>query len=66
MTTFQKHQEVYLNHKPLFEPALNNNGAIVEFAFNSNTGSLKFREKITCQTGNDGTKNVEIVVPLKW
>lgn len=47
MTTFQKHQEVYLNHKPLFEPALNNNGAIVEFAFNSNTGSLKFREKIT-------------------
>ena len=27
---------------------------------------LKIKEKITGETGNDGTKNVEIMVPLKY
>ena len=43
-----------------------NNGAIVIFAEDNITDSFKFKAKITCQTGNDGTKDVEIMVPLKY
>ena len=46
-------------------PALNNN-AIVDFAENNLTDSFNFKVKITGQTGNHGTKNVEIMVPLKY
>ena len=46
-------------------PALNNN-AIVDFAENNLTDSFNFKAKITGQTGNHGTKNVEIMVPLKY
>ena len=37
-------------------PAVDNNNAIVNFTENNLTG----------QTGDDGTKNVEIIVPLKY
>ena len=30
------------------------------------TDSFKIKDKITDQTGNDGTENVEITVPLKY
>ena len=30
------------------------------------TDSFNFKAKITGQTGNNGTKNVEIMVPLKY
>ena len=30
------------------------------------TDSFKIKDKITGQKGNDGTKNVEITVPLKY
>ena len=44
----------------------NNNSAIVDFADNNLTDSINFKVKITGQTGDDGTKNVEIMVPLKY
>ena len=46
-------------------PARNSNDDIVVFAENTTTDSFKFKAKITGQTGNDGTKDVEIMVPLK-
>ena len=46
-------------------PAVNNN-AIVNFTENNLTDSFNFKLKVTGQTGNDATKNVEIMVPLKY
>ena len=45
--------------------AVDNNNTIVNFAENNLTDSFNFKAKITGQTGNNGTKNVEIMVPLK-
>ena len=45
-------------------PAVDNNNAIVNFTENNPTVSFNFKVKITGQTGDDGTKNVEIMVPL--
>ena len=47
-------------------PALNANNAITAFDANNTTDSFKFKAKITGRTGNDGTKDVEIMVPLKY
>ena len=47
-------------------PARNNNNQIVNFGTSSLTDSLNFKVKFTGQTGNDGTKDVEIMVPLKY
>ena len=47
-------------------PARNANNEIIIFAENNTTDSFKFKAKITGQTGNDGTKDVEIMVPLKY
>ena len=44
----------------------NNNNAIVNFAENDLTDSFNCKAKMTGQTGNNGTKNVEIMVPLKY
>ena len=46
-------------------PAVNNN-AIVDFADGNLSDSFNFKAKITGQTGNGGTKDVEIMVPLKY
>ena len=49
------------------EPALNANGEVIDFpANNNNSVSFKFKQQITGQTGNGGTKDVEIMVPLKY
>ena len=49
------------------EPVLDNNGNIIYFPDdNNNSASFKFKQKITGQTGNDGRKDVEIMVPLKY
>ena len=49
------------------EAALDNDGNIIDFAADSNNNaSFKFKQKITGQTGNSGTKDVEIMVPLKY
>ena len=48
------------------EPAPDNNSNITDFpADNSSSISFKFKQQITEQTGNSGTKDVEIMVPLK-
>ena len=47
-------------------PVVDNNNAFVNFAENNLTDSFNFKAKMTAQTGNNGTKNVEIMVPLKY
>ena len=47
-------------------PARNNNNEITEFTLGNTTDSLNFKVKFTGQTGNNGTKDVEIMVPLKY
>ena len=47
-------------------PARNNNNEITEFTLVNTTDSFKFKAKITGQTEDDGTKDVEIMVPLKY
>ena len=47
-------------------PARNANDQIIVFDANNTTDSFNFKAKITGQTGNDGTKDVEIMVPLKY
>ena len=47
-------------------PAFDNNKAIVNFTNNNLTDSFNFKVKMTGQTGNNGTKNTEIMVPLKY
>ena len=47
-------------------PPVGNNNAIVNFAVNNLSDSLNFKAKMTCQTGNNGTKKVELIVPLKY
>ena len=47
-------------------PARNNNNEITEFTGGNTTDSFNFKAKITGRTGNNGTKDVEIMVPLKY
>ena len=47
-------------------PARNANGDIAIFTENNTTDSFKFKAKIAGQTGKDGTKDVEIMVLLKY
>ena len=50
------------------EPAINvGNGNIIDVnAANTTTDLFKIKKKIKGETGNDGPKNVEIMVPLKY
>ena len=47
-------------------PARNANDEIIIFDANNTTDSFKFKARITGKTGNNGTKDVEIMVPLKY
>ena len=47
-------------------PARNANNIIEGFTGDNTTDSFNFKAKITGQTGDDGTKDVEIMVPLKY
>ena len=47
-------------------PAVDNNNTIVNFPKNNITDSFNFKTKMTGQTGDDGTKVVEIMVPIKY
>ena len=47
-------------------PAVDNNNAIVNFTENNLIDSFNFKVKMTGQTGDDGTKNVEVMVPLAY
>ena len=46
--------------------AVDNNNAIVNFADNNLIDLFNFKVKLTGQTGDDGAKNVEIIVTLKY
>ena len=49
------------------EPTLDHNNNIIDFPVDSNNSALfKFKEKITGPTGNNGTKDVETMVLLKY
>ena len=49
------------------QPALNNDGNIIDFPdFPDTSVSFKYKKNITGRTRNDGTKNSEIWVPLKY
>ena len=47
-------------------PARNDNNEITVFTRNSLTDSFNFKVKFIVQTGSNGTKDVEIMVPLKY
>ena len=47
-------------------PAQNDNNGINFFTENNLTNSFNFKAKITGQTGNNGEKDVEIMVPLNY
>ena len=47
-------------------PALNANDDSIIFAEGNTTDSFNFKVKITGRTGNNGIKDVEIMVPLKY
>ena len=62
----QKQQEIlwqYCKDIPARNAVTNE---IIAFDANNLTDSFKIKAKITGQTGNDGTKDVEIMVPLKY
>ena len=46
--------------------AVNNNGKIFEFNRANGTDSCTFKAKTTGQAGGNGTKQVEIMIPLKY
>ena len=47
-------------------PEINDNNAIVKLTNNNLTDSFNFKVKMIGQTGDNGTKNVEIMVSLKY
>ena len=48
------------------KPILTNTDAIASFHAADNSAPFKFKQKITGVTDDDGTKNIEIMVPLKY
>ena len=63
MIFIQKHLEFYCRQ----EQALTGDGTIADFPdANAITDWFKTTEKITDQTGEQGTKTVEIMVPLQY
>ena len=62
----QRRQGVYGN-TIRNEPTLDASYDIIDFPVNnSNNASFRFKQQITGQTGNGGTKDVAIMVPLKY
>ena len=47
-------------------PAVNNNDAIFNITENNLIDSFNCKLKMTVKTGNDGTKNAEVMNPLKY
>ena len=63
MIIIQKHQDVYGNTYR-DETALTNAGTVDNFPGNS--ASFKYKQKITDSMGDDSTKAVQVIVPLKY
>ena len=66
MIIIPKHLELCRNIVKIYQQAVNNKNAIVHFAENNLTDLFNFKAKMTDQTGNDGEKNIEIMVPLEY
>ena len=47
-------------------PTVSNNSNIIDFAENNLADLVNFKVKITGRTGDNGTKGIEILVPLKY
>ena len=47
-------------------PAVDNDGDVTDFTEANVTDLFNLKEKLTGQTGEKGTKNAEIMVPLKY
>ena len=63
MTIILKDLEVYGN--TMNEPFINDDGVVIDVPDDPDSASFKYKQKITSPTGNDGTKGVQIMVPLK-
>ena len=48
------------------KPFIDNNIDIIDVPDGLDSTSFKYQQKITCQTRNDGTKYVQIMIPLKY
>ena len=48
------------------KPAVNNNGVVVAFSEANVTDFFNFKVNTTCCVSDNCTKNVEILVPLKY
>ena len=59
MIIIQKHLEFYFNI--LEVPAVHSNGEVTDYTEVNVTDSFNLKEKLTGQTGDNGTKNVEII-----
>ena len=67
MIIILKYLKVYGNTIEINQPFSDDNSAIVDFPADDNNSTLfKFKAKIASRTGNDGTKNVKIMVLLKF
>ena len=50
-----------------YEPSLNNVGSVIDFTGANHKGKLfKYKQKITSATVANGTKNIEIMLPLTY
>ena len=47
-------------------PAVDNTGSITDFTEANVANLFNLKEKLTGQTGDNGTKNIEIMVPLEY
>ena len=59
-----EYSDAYLGQYYRGEPDLDNNENFVDFRDNNNP--FKFKQKTTGETGNGSTKDVEVIVPLKY
>ena len=48
------------------EPCINNDGVVIDIPNDRDSASFKSKQKITGQTENDGKKDVQIMVSLKY
>ena len=56
MITIWKHESLWQYYRD--KRALNAVGVIIDFPDNNNSALFKLKQKITGETGNDGTKSV--------
>ena len=48
------------------EPFITDDGDVIDIPDDRDSASLKYKQKITSQTGNDGTKDIQIMIPVKY